>query len=186
MEKPKSPKLNILTYIQASDHFTFNWCMQRKHQKLLTSISRWASKTADGFYYPAVPLALWFSGSPSALPVAIALSLAFALERPLYLFLKRICKRNRPADILPGFKSFIIPSDKFSFPSGHTSGAFLFATIVAEFFPVLFPLCFFWATSVALSRIFLGVHFPTDTLVGAVVGCSIGLFVLSFLFISFV
>ena len=181
MEKIKLQKFNILPYIQAGDRFSFNWCMQRKHRKLFTSASHWVSKTADGFYYPAIPLALWLADSPRAFPVLMALCFAFSIERPLYFVLKRSCKRHRPADILPGFDSFIVPSDKFSFPSGHTSGAFLMATVLTAFFPMLIPACFVWASTVALSRIFLGVHFPTDTLVGALLGSGIGLFALSFI-----
>ena len=100
--------------------------------------------------------------------------LAFAVERAVYWVLKNTCRRNRPQDAIEEFTSFIIPSDKFSFPSGHTSAAFLFTVLVASQQPVLLPPLVLWSSCVAMSRIFLGVHFPTDTLVGAVLGTLVG------------
>jgi undecaprenyl-diphosphatase len=64
----------------------------------------------------------------------------------------------------------IIPSDQFSFPSGHTSAAFVMATLIGYFFPLLILPAFAWAFLVGLSRIFLGVHYPTDILAGMAIG----------------
>jgi undecaprenyl-diphosphatase len=102
------------------------------------------------------------------------LLLGFTLERPLYLVLKNVCRRDRPEATLK-IPSFIIPSDRFSFPSGHTSAAFLVATLVSAFYPALAPLLFSWAIMVGMARVILGVHFPTDTLIGAVMGSTLAL-----------
>lgn len=59
-----------------------------------------------------------------------------------------------------------------SFPSGHTSGAFSLATSLSVANPkwyIIVP-SFVWATSVGYSRMALGVHYPSDVLVGAVIG----------------
>jgi undecaprenyl-diphosphatase len=117
------------------------------------------------------------------------------LERPLYFILKNGLKRSRPAQIIPGFNSIIIPSDHFSFPSGHTSGAFIFATAItlsladasstfginAE--TLLISTLYSWAVMVGVSRVMLGVHFPGDTLAGATLGTSITIFVHSLVLI---
>jgi len=70
-----------------------------------------------------------------------------------------------------------------SFPSGHTSSAFSLATAVTLCYPkwyVAVP-AFAWAVTVGYSRMRLGVHFPTDVLVGAIIGssCSIGSYYIS-------
>jgi undecaprenyl-diphosphatase len=100
--------------------------------------------------------------------------LAFAIERPLYWILKNVFKRNRPPDIIPCFQSIVKASDKFSFPSGHTAAAFLLATLCYVFFGAIALPLFIWAAMVGLSRIWLGVHFPTDILAGSCLGIVIG------------
>lgn len=172
-------KINIpalIGSIQNLDVAMFRWMMNRRHLYLWARLCRLVSRTADGFFYPFLGLALWFFGGVQGQLFASTLSLGFLFERPLYLILKKGLKRNRPAEALPDFKSFIIPSDQFSFPSGHTSGAFATATALAMFFPDTIPIVYGWAAMVGVSRVTLGVHFPTDTLVGAAMGTLISLF----------
>lgn len=134
--------------------------------------------------------ALWLSHSGSGLPYALFALLAFwlddrhgtrfatllacgyAVERPLYWFLKNSIRRRRPFEAIAGWQSLIVPSDRFSFPSGHTSGAFLFLAAVALCYPVLLPLALPWALCVGSSRVVLGVHFPGDIVAGSLMGTA--------------
>ena len=181
MSRARSERRTLLGYIQQGDVFTFNWCMRRKRRELFTTVGRLISKTADGPYYFAAPLVLLPINSAAATTLFVVLATAFAIERPLYTLLKRGLKRNRPADALPGFESFIVPADQFSFPSGHTSGAFLAATATGWIFPALLVPLYLWAALVGTSRVFLGVHFPSDIAAGALMGISIGLLAISVL-----
>lgn len=63
-----------------------------------------------------------------------------------------------------------------SFPSGHTASSFAAATALAFFYPRAAPLAYALATGVAVSRVHLGVHFPSDTAVGGAIGIGIGTF----------
>ena len=76
---------------------------------------------------------------------------------------------------------FIIPSDKFSFPSGHTSGAFLFSLLMSTFSFEIFCLLIPWAIGVGWARVMLGVHYPGDTLAGAILGVLTGCFTIGWL-----
>jgi undecaprenyl-diphosphatase len=165
--------MRLLITIHRFDVSMFTWVMARKHRALLTQIGRWVSHSGDGVLYVLLAGYLYASEMPADRLFLIAALAAFAVERPLYCVLKNSFKRNRPQEALANFHSFIIPSDKFSFPSGHTSGAFLMATLLAYFHPALALPVYLWATTVGLSRIFLGVHFPTDILVGMTMGMSI-------------
>jgi membrane-associated phospholipid phosphatase len=63
-----------------------------------------------------------------------------------------------------------------SFPSGHSASSFAAATALAFFYPRAAPLAYTLATGVAVSRVHLGVHFPSDTAVGGAIGVGIGTF----------
>jgi membrane-associated phospholipid phosphatase len=84
---------------------------------------------------------------------------------------KRIIKRERPYTKLTQLQPYYLPTD-YSFPSGHTSNAFVtagnFAFTYKKWYIVL-P-AYAWATSVGYSRMHLGVHYPSDVLVGALAG----------------
>lgn len=165
--------MRVLQTIHQFDVRAFLWCMRRKRLRLWSALSRNISRTADGYAYPVIALGLlWLAGSTGK-TVFWALLIGFAIERSAYFTLKNLLKRNRPADALPEFKSLIIPADKFSLPSGHTSAAFLIAGVLCHFFVPLLWLLYPWACLVGTSRVFLGVHFPTDILAGAAMGSGV-------------
>jgi undecaprenyl-diphosphatase len=130
----------------------------------------WLSSSGNGYYYPAIPLLLYFIEPQIARSFLLCALLAFALELPLYKILKQRIKRDRPFQVISGVHQRISPSDQFSFPSGHTAAAFVIATSISHFFPTLRVPVYFWALLVGLSRICLGVHYPTDILAGLAIG----------------
>ena len=93
----------------------------------------------------------------------------------LFQTLKKAVGRRRPCLIQPHCWSSLLPPDQFSFPSGHSLTAFAVATSVALFYPKMELALMFCATSVALSRIVLGLHFLSDVLAGSALGVVIGL-----------
>lgn len=167
--------MKLLYSIHKYDVFMFSWLLNMRLYGVLTKISRHLSKTGDGPLYLVIGGVLYWQQGLDSLCLQ-ALLLAFAIERPLYFVLKNSLKRNRPAAALQNFHSIITPSDQFSFPSGHTSAAFMVATLLAYFFPALSVFLYGWATLVGCSRVMLGVHFPTDILVGAILGISVAIF----------
>jgi undecaprenyl-diphosphatase len=167
--------MKLLYSIHKYDVFMFTWLVNARMHTNLTAVSRYISKTGDGPLYLIIAgLLYWREGF--ACPTLQAILLAFLIERPIYFVLKNGLRRNRPQAALQNFRSHITPSDKFSFPSGHTSAAFMMATLLGFYLPPLMILLYCWATLVAFSRVVLGVHFPTDTLVGAILGISTALF----------
>ena len=66
--------------------------------------------------------------------------------------------------------SFTVPSDKFSFPSGHTAAAFVMACVTLYHVPELAVLVLPLAVAIGASRVALGVHYPTDIAAGMVLG----------------
>lgn len=170
--------MKLLYTIHKYDVFLFTWLLNTRNHQALARISRYLSKTGDGPPYGLLAALLYWQYGIDNLLLQTML-LAFLIERPVYFVLKNSFKRNRPQAALENFHSFITPSDKFSFPSGHTSAAFMMATLLGYFFPALIIPLYSWATLIGCSRIMLGVHFPTDTLVGALLGVSTAIFSLT-------
>lgn len=85
--------------------------------------------------------------------------------------LKYIINRKRPSEKYPDFIPVVYEKTP-SFPSGHTSGAFANATSLSLAFRkwyVVVP-AYSWAALMGYSRMYLGVHYPSDVLAGAVLG----------------
>ena len=83
--------------------------------------------------------------------------------------IKNITKRQRPFEKYQEVKALVNPPDKYSLPSGHSSGTMISALITTSFFDGL-TFLFFWPVIVGLSRVFLGVHFISDTILGLILG----------------
>lgn len=155
------------------DVVAFKWCLSRKYSEQIARICRWVSRLGDGIYYLILGLILLWLEPVHGKAFFVCALLGFAFELPAYLVLKNSIKRQRPNDILQEFVAYLVPSDRFSFPSGHTAAAFVMATIVSYFYPPFTYLAYAVAVMIGSSRVLLGVHFPTDILAGMVLGlCS--------------
>lgn len=157
------------------------WLLNRPSASQSARIARQVSRLGDGPFYAVLALLLWFFGDAAAEHLVLALALGFAVELPLYLFLKRAIQRPRPADAQAALNAFIKPSDRFSFPSGHTAAAFMVAVLVSAWYPVMAPMLFSVALAIGASRVLLGVHYPSDIAAGALLGSSCALLALQML-----
>ena len=164
------PLLNTLNQV---DTRMFLWCVNSRHQAVLARTARLVSRTGDGYLQIALPLALAITAGQAGANLLLCALLAFAIELPIYWLLKNSFQRRRPPEAIPSFHSVITASDRFSFPSGHTAAAALLATLVYLHFGGVAAPLMVWAALVGVSRVLLGVHFPTDILAGAVLGIAV-------------
>lgn len=94
------------------------------------------------------------------------------------MLLKNIVVRTRPYDVIHGLTSLIGIQKDYSFPSGHTGSSFAVAVILFRELPKRFgiPILIF-AFLMGFSRMYVGVHYPSDIISGALIGTVIALFV---------
>jgi undecaprenyl-diphosphatase len=89
--------------------------------------------------------------------------------------LKAKTLRSRPFNIYQQISLRSIPLDQFSFPSGHTLHAVIFTLVAIHYYPMLSIGLIPFTVLIGLSRPILGLHYPSDVLVGALVGIFISL-----------
>jgi len=103
----------------------------------------------------------WVAVAGLGVDVALTFGVKYAVNRP------------RPYITYPIISPYQTVTDP-SFPSGHTSVAFTTATMLTLQFPrwyVATP-AYLWAASVGYSRMYLGMHYPSDVAIGAVIGAG--------------
>ncbi len=92
------------------------------------------------------------------------------LALTLYKALKRWTRRPRPYAADVRIRAWVAPLDEFSFPSGHTLHAVSFSIVALAYYPWFAPLLVPFSAGVALSRVVLGLHYPSDVLAATVIG----------------
>lgn len=108
--------------------------------------------------------------------VSLSLLISSAISHVVKVSVNRI----RPFLKIQNLNIKKIGIDKYSFPSGHTTAAFSIAVSTSLLFPSLLSISVVLAFLVGISRMYLGVHYPSDVLVGMLLGSSCSTFVYLF------
>lgn len=88
------------------------------------------------------------------------------------VLLKNLVERIRPYEVIDGLTILIEKQHDFSFPSGHTCASFAAAVVYFRTLPKKWGIpAVVLASLIGLSRLYVGVHYPSDVLAGFVVGC---------------
>jgi undecaprenyl-diphosphatase len=105
---------------------------------------------------------------------------AFFLAEWVEAVVKNAVARERPCRAIDGIRLIVGCPKSYSLPSGHAISSFACAVPLSilsrEYMMMqwrLYPLAL--ASAIAFSRIYLGVHYPTDVLAGAILGAGIGM-----------
>jgi undecaprenyl-diphosphatase len=139
-------------------------------QPAIRRFFRSVSRLGDYPAYLIVGVASTAVLEEAGLRFALQSLLTAAVGIALYKALKNTLVRERPYITHDCVSCAAAPLDRYSFPSGHTMHAVSFAILFTAHVPVMIWLMAPFAVLVALSRVVLGLHYPSDVLVGAVLG----------------
>lgn len=143
-----------------ADWDLFQYIHEDMQSKFLDKTMPAIGRMGDSRNYGLLCMLLCAFGDEKMAETGKLAATAFLVGAPLGHALRRITNRARPLN----------PEDKNSFPSGHVILAFNIATIVGYEYPILRIPLYTLAFGTAFSRVYLGRHYPSDVLVGALTG----------------
>ena len=114
-------------------------------------------------------LLLWKRTRKAGLACTISLVLDFLIVN---ILIKNLVARPRPYDLFQHITSLVGEMSDFSYPSGHTAASFACSLVLVRMLPKKYgvPLVVL-SCLIAFSRLYLGVHYPTDVIGGFLIGC---------------
>jgi len=149
--------------------------MRRFHSPVRTAVAHSLTCLGDAKSWTIMGIASLATFTPRGIHLGLRLAAATGIATLLSQTLKRSLTRARPDVSIAGFEALAANPDRFSFPSGHTAAAFGVAVAFAGEPWNLGPLALLLAVGIALSRVYLGAHYPLDVGAGATLGVFAGI-----------
>lgn len=140
------------------------------------------SRLGDGAFWYGLILALPLIYGWYGFWVALLSFFSGSLCMSAYKAIKKHYGRERPFVTWKSITPYIVPLDRYSFPSGHTMNALHCALLVGYFLPGLTPLLMVMVSGIALSRVILGMHYPSDVILGGLFGTFLAITTLGMLY----
>ena len=166
----------MLDPLLSLDASILQWLNALPHPARLTFIMHVVTTSGDGSaIWVALALVVAWRGDPdAAFRVVLSLLVTAVVVGSV---LKPSVSRDRPALTAASGRVVRVQPESPSFPSGHTAGAAAGAYSLGRVWVARAPLVWSLAVLIAVSRVYLGVHYPLDVLAGLLVGVGCGIFV---------
>lgn len=172
----RKPKQAVAYAFDRIQYWDTHWCIRLNSYSATKQIAlffKTISRLGDGyFWYAMLLLPILIEGTSAILPMLFTLTVS-GVGVLVYKGLKHKTVRPRPYQVHQVIRLGERPLDHFSFPSGHTLHAVLFTIMIGAFYSYLLFIMVPFMLLVALSRMVLGLHYPTDVMVGALIGSGL-------------
>lgn len=152
------------------------WCLRVNRWGQWQWIRRFfaaVSRLGDGAFWYVLMAGMVVVDGMQGLAASVHLAGTGAIALILYTLLKRWTRRPRPFASDLRIRAWIAPLDEFSFPSGHTLHAVAFSLVAVAHYPALVWLVAPFSACVAVSRVVLGLHYPSDVLAATAIGSAL-------------
>ncbi|MRN51919.1 phosphatase PAP2 family protein [Paenibacillus monticola] len=151
----------------------FQWINGRMHNRFLNFWLFYLTHLGGATGAVGINIIIWaFAPQPLSNTALQALA-ALAISHLPVAVAKKLYPRMRPYLALPGTHTFHNPLKDHSFPSGHTTAIFAATVPYMATYPALTVILLPLACTVGFSRIYLGLHYPSDVIAGAAIGTSV-------------
>lgn len=142
-------------------------------QRPLVLALRGISWLGNGIFWYGLMLALLLAEAREAALPVLHMAFVGAVCTCCYKMVKHTTLRHRPFEVNPLVSANAAVLDRFSFPSGHTLHAVAFTLVACSYYPALWLLLVPFSAVTAVSRVALGLHYPSDVIAGALLGALI-------------
>jgi PAP2 superfamily. len=143
------------------------------HWKPVSLLFAAVSRLGNGVFWYVLIVMLPLIYGATAVQVSLHMGLVGLAGVLIYKWLKTSTERVRPYNHNGDIFQNVAALDQFSFPSGHTLHAVGFTLILLHYYPEWALLVVPFTVLVALSRVILGLHYPSDVLIGAFLGAGL-------------
>lgn len=149
------------------------WIQNNLRSGFLDPIMKAITMLGDkGLIWILITLALLIARRTRKLGMMCAVSMVFGLV-VTNLLIKNWAARIRPYEVVQGLKCIVPLADDWSFPSGHTTNSLACAWVLFRKTPKKCGVpALILAILIAFSRLYVGIHYPTDVLAGLVIGIA--------------
>ena len=166
----------MISYIDIADKYLLLW-VHKNHNTFLDYLMP-AITSSDNWTIPIILLILFLGfrcGKKGRIALVIIVICLGTTDALCAQVLKPFFQRLRPSHLsIEGLNLLVGKGGKWSMPSNHAANIFALSTILSYFYERFkFPLYLF-SVVIAISRVYVGVHYPSDILIGSFVGYLIG------------